>query len=265
MTELGMPTLIELPEPEDCARLCRELGLQFVELNMNLPQYQTDRINVERLHRIKEEYHIYFTLHLDENLNPCDFNPHIAQAYRQTAAEAIRLARTLKIPILNMHLSRGVYFTLPERKVFLFDVYRERYLNDMRIFRDRCEAEADGENVRICIENCDGFTDFQMEAINLLLESPVFGLTYDIGHNHSIGGRDEPVILKRQERLTHFHFHDAKGKKNHLPLGAGEIDAEKYLTLAREHGCRAVLETKTVEGLKESAAWMRRKGYGEFR
>lgn len=36
MTDLGMPTLIELPGPEDCARLCRELGLQFVELNMHL-------------------------------------------------------------------------------------------------------------------------------------------------------------------------------------------------------------------------------------
>lgn len=50
-------------------------------------------------------------------------------------------------PILNMHLSGGVYFTLPEHRIFLLDAYRER--------------------------------------------------------------------------LTHFHFHDAKGKKNHLPLGAG--------------------------------------------
>ena len=38
MIDLGMPALIELPEPEDCGALCRELGLQFVELNMNLPQ-----------------------------------------------------------------------------------------------------------------------------------------------------------------------------------------------------------------------------------
>lgn len=260
MMELGMPTLIELPEPEDCARLCRELGLQFIELNMNLPQYQTDQINVERLKEIKERYRVYFTLHLDENLNPCDFNPRIARVYRRTTVEAIQLAKTLEMPILNMHLSRGVYFTLPEHKVFLFDVYRERYLDDMRIFRDQCEAEIGGENVKICIENSDGFTDFHMEAIDLLLESPVFGLTYDIGHNHGIGGTDEPVILERQERLTHFHFHDAKGKKNHLPLGAGEIDVGRYLTLAKERSCRIVLETKTVEGLRESLEWMSRRG-----
>ena len=74
MIDLGMPALIELPEPEDCGALCQELGLQFVELNMNLPQYQPDRIDKDRLRKIREEYGIYFTIHLDENLNPADFN-----------------------------------------------------------------------------------------------------------------------------------------------------------------------------------------------
>ena len=257
MIDLGMPTLIELRSPEDCARLCRELGLQFVELNMNLPQYQVDQINPDHLQEISERYHIYFTIHLDENLNPGDFNPYIAQAYQRTTDAAIAFAKRLKMPVLNMHLSRGVYFTMPDRRIFLFDTYRDRYLASMRSFRDRCEEEIGGENIKICIENSDGFTDFHQEAIDLLLESPVFALTYDIGHNHSIGGTDEPVVLARQERLTHFHFHDAKGKRNHLPLGTGEIDIKKYLALAEALRCRIVLETKTVEGLRQSAAWMR--------
>lgn len=254
--DFGMPTLIELPALEDCASLCRELGLQFIELNMNLPQYQTDRVDVTELRNIRERYGVYYTLHLDENLDPCDFNPHITEAYTRTAAEAIRLAKTLDIPVLNMHLSRGVYFTMPEKKIFLFDVYRDRYLSSMKAFRDRCEAEIGPAGIMICVENSDGFTDFQTEALDLLLESPVFALTFDIGHNHGIGGRDEAVILQRRERLCHFHFHDATGKKNHLPLGTGEIDVKKYLALARERGGRIVLETKTVEGLKESVRWV---------
>lgn len=257
--DLGMPTLIELRSPEDCARLCRELGLQFVELNMNLPQYQTDRIDVERLRKIGAEYGIYFTLHLDENLDPADFNPHIAQAYRRTAEDAIVLARKLDMPVLNMHLSRGVYFTLPERKIFLFHVYRERYLADMRSFRDRCEKAIGEADVKICLENCGGFTDFQLEALDLLLESPAFSLTFDIGHNHAAGGSDEPRILARRIRLAHFHFHDARGKKDHLPLGSGELDVRKYLDIASACHCRAVLETKTAEGLRQSVRWLRSK------
>lgn len=259
MLDLGMPTLIELPEPEDCARLCRELGLQFVELNMNLPQYQPGRIDLDRMQESGESSQIYYTIHLDENLDPGDFNPYIAQAYQRTVDAAIRLAKRLKMPVLNMHLSRGVYFTMPDRRIFLFDAYREQYLESMRRFRDRCEAEIGGENIRICIENSGGYTDFHVEAMDLLLESPVFALTYDIGHDHSIGGRDANIILKRRNRLSHFHFHDAKGKKNHLPLGTGEIDIPKYLALANDCGGRVVLETKTAAGLRRSVEWMRRR------
>lgn len=45
--DFGMPTLIENDTLEDNAKLCNELGLQFVELNMNLPQFQNDVINVD--------------------------------------------------------------------------------------------------------------------------------------------------------------------------------------------------------------------------
>lgn len=258
MLELGMPTLIELPELADCAQLCRELGLQFVELNMNLPQYQADRFEPAMFRQIQEEYGIYFTIHLDENLNPADFNPHVSEAYQRTTEEAILFAKALKIPILNMHLSRGVYFTMPDRKIFLYDVYREAYLGKMCAFRERCERVVGASDVRICIENSDGFTDFHEEALQILLKSPVFALTYDIGHNHAICGRDEPIILQHSQKLAHFHFHDAKDKRNHLPLGTGDLDLPKYLRLAEQCGSRIVLETKTIEGLRQSVCWMER-------
>lgn len=258
MTDLGMPTLIELPDLEDCAGLCRELGLQFVELNMNLPQYQTERMRLEGLREIAERYGVYYTLHLDENLNICDFNPRVAAAWMDTVTEAIGLAKKLRIPVLNMHLSKGVYFAMPEKKVFLFDVYREEYLKSMTAFREKCGEAAGGADVKICVENTNGYADFQIEALDILLESPVFALTYDIGHDYGVDGRDEPVILQRKERLIHFHFHDARGKRIHLPLGAGEIDLEKKLRLAQSRDARVVLETKTVEGLRRSAEWMRR-------
>jgi hypothetical protein len=60
--------------------MCQELRLAFIELNMNLPAYQTDKLNMAQLLEIASKYNIYYTIHLDENLNP------------------------------------GVWFTLPERK-----------------------------------------------------------------------------------------------------------------------------------------------------
>lgn len=253
----GMPTLIETNTLEECAALCRSLNLDFIELNMNLPQYQLAAIDISHFQDIADRYGIFYTIHLDENLNVSDFNPYIAQGYRRTVAETITLAKKLGIPVINMHMSRGIYFTLPDRKVYLFSQYREQYLKSMTDFRRLCEAEIGRDDITICIENSDGFLPFQKEALSMLLESRVFGLTFDIGHNHGCGGVDEPYILENERHLCHMHMHDALGGKNHLALGMGELDLEKYCALAEAHHCRVVLETKTIEGLRQSVNWMR--------
>lgn len=252
----GMPTLIETSTLDECAKLCSELGLDFIELNMNLPQYQLDKIDVEFFKSIADKYGIYYTIHLDENLNVCDFNSYVADAYIKTVADTIEIAKQLDIKVLNMHMAKGVYFTLPDRKVYLFSEYKEQYLKSIVDFRNMCESAIGENDIKICIENCDGYDEFQKEAIELLLESKVFVLTFDVGHNHGIGGTDEEFIMKHKDRLHHIHLHDAKARKNHLALGIGEMDIEKYLSLAKEQNCRVVLETKTIDGLKQSVAWL---------
>ena len=42
MIHIGIPTLIETKSIEECADLCKEFGFQFIELNMNMPQYQIE-------------------------------------------------------------------------------------------------------------------------------------------------------------------------------------------------------------------------------
>jgi len=136
----GMPTLIDVPSPEECCALCRSLGLDFVELNMNLPHYQPGTLDVDRLLAAAETHGVYYTLHLDENLNPCDFNPLVAKAYTETALRALDIARRLHAPVVTMHLSLGVFFTLPGRRVYLFDTYKDQYRANLRAFRDSCTA-----------------------------------------------------------------------------------------------------------------------------
>ncbi|MBP3330221.1 MAG: sugar phosphate isomerase/epimerase [Clostridia bacterium] len=253
----GMPTLIETSTLEECAKLCADSGLDFIELNMNLPQYQLDKIDVEQFKNVADKYGIYYTIHLDENLNVCDFNPYVADAYKKTVADAIRIAKHLNVRVLNMHMAKGVYFTLPDRKVLLFSEYKDRYLESIVDFKNMCENAIGDTDIKICIENCDGYEDFQKEAIELLLKSDAFALTFDVGHNHGIGGADEEFIMKHKDRLQHMHLHDAEGRKNHLALGTGEIDIEKYINLANKQNCRVVLETKTIDGLEQSVEWLK--------
>ncbi|MDO8686536.1 MAG: sugar phosphate isomerase/epimerase family protein [Clostridiales bacterium] len=259
--DFGIPTLIELKSLEACAALCKELGFQFVELNMNLPEYQADMVDADAFAEIAERYGIYYTIHLDENLNPCDFNVKVDNAYTETVLHTIEIAKQLRIPVLNMHLSKGVYFTLPEKKVYLFNEYMDVYLAKLTAFRDQCEKAIGRAAIKVCVENAGGYDkEFLQKGLALLLESKAFALTFDIGHNAGIGGGDEEVIMKHKNKLCHMHIHDAKDKCDHLPLGAGELDLPKYFYLAKTQDCRVVLETKTVAGLNESVEWIKNKG-----
>lgn len=258
MLRFGMPSLTEADTVEQWAQICVQNDLQFVELNMNFPQCQLNALNAGELVRLADTYNIFFTVHLDDNMNIADFNPYVAQAYQKTVLETIEIAKKANIPVLNMHLSRGAVYTLPERKLYFFEEYQETYLNNIRSFRDACEAAIGERDIHICIENTTGYLPFMQAAAQLLLESPVFSLTYDIGHNYCTGGMDESWILAHENRLQHMHMHDAApGGKDHLALGDGKIDIPFYRELARRNNCTVVLETKTLKALSESVTWLK--------
>ena len=152
----GMPTMIETDTLECCARTARELGLQFVELNINFPQYQLPKLDADTLNRLAEHYGIGYTLHLDDEMSIADFNAYVAEGYQKTVLDAIELAKKVRIPVLNMHLSRGAKYTLPDRVVYFFEAYEEDYLDNIRRFRDACEAAIGDSCVLICAENTGG-------------------------------------------------------------------------------------------------------------
>ena len=63
-------------------------------------------------------------------------------------------------------------------------------------------------------------------------------------------------------RLRHMHIHDAvaEEKRAHMTLGEVALDLPGYLDMAKEHDCRAVLEVKTIDGLRRSVEWLKAKG-----
>ena len=275
--QFGMPTLVENRTLEDNAALCRRLGLDFIELNMNFPEYQTERLEqTEELKRVAERFGIYYTIHLDENLNIADFNRLVSEAYLETVRRSINAARELtelrdrfgdsgQPLILNMHMNPGIYITLPDRKVQMYERDFETYIRSFGRFRTLCEDWIGDSNVMIAVENTDGFREYEKKAVDYLLESPKFGLTWDTGHSKATGEKDVPFITERQDRLVHFHIHDGTETppRNHLALGDGEIDLPRRLELAGKRNARCVLETKTIEALERSVSWLREHGFRE--
>lgn len=270
----GMPTLIELNSLKENVELCKKLKLNFIELNMNIPLFSVlgieDENNfelkkiIEELNFYQKEFGIYFTIHLDENFNFADSNIYIKNAYLKTLKAVIKNSKKINCPIINMHLNKGIYFTLPTEKVFLFEKYKEEFNNSLEEFIKFCNCEISDSNIFISIENTDGWTDFEKKSIEKILMNKNFSLTFDIGHSQAIGNIDQDFILKNKSKLKHFHIHDGtlpnaatkQFGKNHLQLGTGNINLKEKIFLAKETNSRCVIETKTVESLVESVKWI---------
>lgn len=65
MLQFGMPTLIENRTLQENVALCSALGLQFIELNMNYPEYQLTALEqTDAFLEAAGRAGIYYTIHL---------------------------------------------------------------------------------------------------------------------------------------------------------------------------------------------------------
>lgn len=249
----GMPTLIELNNIEANVKLCKSLGLGFIELNMNLPEYQPDRIDVEKLIYMKEKYNIFFTFHLPEEFDIGHFNENVRTAYIKIFEESVEIAKVLDVPVINVHMNQGVYFTLPSNRVYLYKKYQEEYLDNITKFKHISNKLLKESDISLCIENTGIYDmDYITMATDILLQDNNIYLTWDIGHDRKSGNKDTKYIMDNISKLRHMHFHDTNDTKDHLVLFTGDINIYEKINKAKKHGCYCVIETKTAETLKES-------------
>lgn len=255
--KLGMPTLVECADIYECAAVARKCALDFIEINMSFPQYQPDSLDTSALRALSIEQGIFYTIHADEQLNPFDFNADVSACYFEQMRKTVRFALEVDIPVINMHLLKGVYVTLPDKVILLTDVYREEYLTRVREFISMCEYEIGDKRLRIAIENVDTnpFTVSQLEALELFMASPVFALTLDVGHEMCLGFKDSHVFEKYPDKLIHLHLHDSNGRSCHLPLGTADVNVGEKLAALRGETC--LLEVKTIAGLEESVKYIK--------
>ena len=261
LNRFGMPFLLETPDVASAVNLCVKENLRFVELNSNFPQCRLDILKKMPLRALALEHGIFFTLHLDDRFDPFDFNQLVRRAYTQTMLDAVSLATEAGMPLINMHIPRGNIVTLPEGKHYIYREFSEQFEEAVLRFRERCQAAAAGSGLRIAIENTDGWEPYERSVIEQLLESPVFGLCLDIGHDHAAAGRDLPFFRRHPDRLIHMHAHDGREEINHQALGTGEIPLRERFMTAKKAGATVVLETKTAAALGQSVRYLREQGY----
>ena len=130
--QFGMPTLIENKTLEDNIALCKSLGLSFVELNMNFPEYQIDQMEkLDLFYQKADEAGIYYTIHLDENLNVADFNPLVREAYLETVRRVVEVAKQFVL-LKNKYVDKRVIIKILHYETKTFN----SICLSLRVFRE---------------------------------------------------------------------------------------------------------------------------------
>ena len=68
---------------------------------------------------------------------------------------------------------------------------------------------------------------------------------------------DESFILSHSDRLVHFHIHDVTKTSNHVALGDGVLDIDRYLEMVKRFGCPMVIEVKEKNDLLKSIDYVK--------
>ncbi|OPY34083.1 MAG: Xylose isomerase-like TIM barrel [Methanomassiliicoccales archaeon PtaU1.Bin124] len=250
---LGMPALIEFSTVEENVLLCQELGLDFVELNMNMPYCFPENLEPRDLRMMAKDMDVVFSMHMPDDLDLGSMHEQIRKGTLDRAIEVVDWAVQADIGLLNFHINPGIYFTLPNYKVWIFDKYYESFekniIQAFGLLLDRARAGG----VQICVENvCNFDLPFIQRVLVPLTKLPGMGLTWDVGHDAKTGFKERETLMKHEANLRHMHLHDHDGRSDHQVLFTGHLDILGLYYFAKNHDMSIVVETKTIDSLIRS-------------
>ncbi|MDD1756865.1 MAG: sugar phosphate isomerase/epimerase [Methanomassiliicoccales archaeon] len=255
---LGIPTLIELPDFQRTVELALELKVDFIELNMNMPEFCPESLPAKEIRECRRRTGLDFTIHMPDDSDLASFHDPIREGHMARFGETARWAAEAGARLINLHLSPGIYFTLPDRRVWIYESYYDRFIGNLREAYGKVIGYARDFGVIVCTENVTNFNmPFVGKAIDDLCAMDGFYLTWDVGHDARTGYKEKDVLLRHSDRIRHMHLHDYNGTSDHQIPGTGNLDIAGHLRFAKDRGASVLIETKTLESLKESVRVVR--------
>jgi len=251
--KIGMPALIEFNTIEENTKLCKELNLNFIELNMNFPYNMINNVDPMYLRNLSQENNIEFTMHMPDDADTASFYSDVRQGYLNLFIDTIKWAKDANVKLLNMHIAKGAHMTLPDRKIYINEKYSDEYvakfLDSIKIISEIAYKY----NVMVCIENSGNFgLNYVQKILDKSLGFKNIFLTWDVGHDYINNYSDKEVLLKYEDKIKHMHLHDASGGKDHLILKEGSLNIEDSINFAFKHNLTMLIEVKSKEALIKS-------------
>ena len=241
-------------DPLDSVDFARELGMELVELNANMPWLFPERFNHDRRAALRDKARhasVKLALHAPEEISFTTPHESLLKAGVERARDFVDLAADLGAEVLTCHLGSGSlrWATGDNRVLFPHQLYADIMRESVMSSLPTLARYAEHKGVKLSIENagCFGPREIQEITDELLLKSPAH-LTWDIGHSNTREGQlddHERFMFSHMDRIALLHLHDNDGTvDSHSPLGTGTVDLPRALSIARKAGAPVSIEVR---------------------
>lgn len=245
-----MPILIEFHSLSENIDLCKKLDLDFIELNLDIPYCFIDRLDTNSLKNNN------FTIHLSEKFDVGELNNSLRNFYLNEIEKIISFGIKYNIFKYNLHLDPGIHFSLPNKKIFIYEEYIDDYL---RAYEDSCNILsklANKYNATILFENVK-VESYTLKVIDIIAKYDNLFFTLDLGHNIRYGNLAKEKFMEYSNKIKHIHLHDFNGSKDHQELFTGLLNIKEELNFCKQHNLDVLIEVKRKEELINSVNKLR--------
>lgn len=245
--KLGLPQLFEYDKVEDNLILAKELGLDFIELNLNF-SYCRKEMEEGKLADLLKKYNMEATLHFYDEADFASYDE-VVEAYMRLLEKYARLGKGY-IKLINVHNNSGPVVTISGVKNYIYDKeyddYINRYINNLK----KAEKICNDNGIKMVIENTN--IPKYMKKTYQDLQKANFRFNFDIGHDNNDKDMLYNILKEVDLKFEEFHIHDGNTKTCHLALSEGNIDIKYFKDLAEKHNAYVVLEVKQKSDLIKS-------------
>ena len=245
-----MPILVEFHSLSENIDLCKKLNLDFIELNLDIPYCFIDRLDTNSLKNNN------FTIHLSEKFDVGELNNSLRNFYLNEIEKIISFGIKYNIFKYNLHLDPGIHFSLPNKKIFIYEKYIDDYL---RAYEDSCNILskiANKYNATILFENVK-VESYTLKVIDIIAKYDNLFFTLDLGHNIRYGNLAKEKFMEYSNKIKHIHLHDFNGSKDHQELFTGILNVKDELDFCKQHSLDVLIEVKRKEELINSVNKLR--------
>ena len=228
--------------------------LHWVELSLNLPEFFPEALPPAQWAQAGAAAAaggIGLTAHAPEDISLIHLHEPVRRAGLDRLKTIMDWARNVGVSRLTVHIGTSVFFTLPEGRQYLHQVYPDHFCRILLASLAELRDYADGR-VLLCVENVQYFGPLVVQEVlaDLLPQGGLY-LTWDWGH--SFGDPDQESFMRtHREYVRNCHVHDHNGRQDHLVVGDGCLDFSAYIRQVRDIDCPLIFEVRPREKAVEA-------------